>query len=261
MTDKSSAGVSIGPWTPGPRYPRLGPNGVDVWRVDLAEVPEDLLELLSDGEHARAERLARPRDRALWARSRGVLRALLGRYLQTDPHELGIAPGDRGKPTLDPETVGTRFAGHWGRFGFNLSHSGETALYALSTAGSVGIDVEVARRPTDMVAVAERAFGQAEAARLKRLDPETREHEFLRAWVRHEAALKCLGTGIGGSASGEPESTPWQAELDMPRRAAAAVALSAPPRYVRCWEWTDWSQVGAGPSPSPASRSLRRSPG
>jgi 4'-phosphopantetheinyl transferase len=215
-----------------------------VWRVDLGAVTDDLLELLSAGERARAERMARVHDRALRARSRGVLRALLGRYLHTDPHTLRLAVDDRGKPALDSQSARAGHGANWVRLCFNLSHSDETALYAFTTAGPVGVDVEVARRPIDTVAVAARAFGPAEASRLRELDPETREREFLRAWVRHEAALKCQGLGLGGSAEEQAEPAPWTAQLEMGERAAAAVAVSAPPSDVRCWDWVRGSSSG-----------------
>jgi 4'-phosphopantetheinyl transferase len=250
MTEHSNVGSSTRPWSPGPGHPHLAPGAVDVWRVDLAVVPDDLLELLSPGEHARAERMARARDRELWARSRGVLRGLLGRYLQTDGRTLRLVTDGRGKPTLDPDRARTEREAASTQLCFNLSHSGTTALYAFSTAGPVGIDVEVARRPIDTVALATRALGPAEAARLRELDPRRREQEFLRAWVRHEATLKCLGLGIGGSAQGRAEPAPWIAELDIGERAAAALALSAGPTYVRCWDWFGPAPRRKDPAPA-----------
>jgi hypothetical protein len=99
------------------------------------------------------------------------------------------------------------------------------------------VDLEAARRPIGTLALAARVFGQEEAERLRRLDPDARRHEFLRRWVRHEAALKCSGAGIGGAADATARSAGWVAELDMRGPGHAAVALSAPPAEVRCWEW------------------------
>ena len=75
------------------------------------------------------------------------------------------------------------------------------ALYAFGAVGDVGVDIEVGPRPIDEVAIACRAFGRAEARRLAMLDPLTRAREFRRAWVRTEAAAKCLGTGLALSAA------------------------------------------------------------
>ena len=229
-------------WMPGPLRPRLAESAVHVWRADLAAVTDDVLELLSPGERARAERFARERDGRLWARSRGVLRALLGRYLQTDPHTLRFAAGPHGKPALlDDPPAGTPARGSAAArpppLSFNLSHSGGLALYALATAAAVGVDVELARRPMDVLAIAARTFGAVEAERLRGLDAATREREFLRAWVRHEAELKCRGVGIGGTDAAGDGPRPWIVELEVGPRAAAAAAAELPPRELRCWDW------------------------
>jgi 4'-phosphopantetheinyl transferase len=220
--------VPVARWEHGPAHPRLEPGALHLWRADLGRVPEELCELLSDTERARAQRFLHPPGGRLWARSRGVLRSLLGRYLQRDPRTLQIAVEAHGKPVLVPPSP----------LCFNLSHSGELALLAFTTAGAVGVDVEVPRRPVDTLALAARTFGAAEASRLERLHPAAREREFLRAWVRHEAALKCLGTGIGGAAAvAEAAEALWIAELEMGPAAAGAVALGAAPDGLCCWDW------------------------
>ena len=125
-----------------------------------------------------------------------------------------------------------------GGISFNLSHSGGLALYAFTSSAAVGLDVERAGRHLDVLAIASRAFGAAEARRLEELDDDARERAFLRAWVRHEAELKCLGVGIGGMRTSDRERPrPWIAELELGPRAAGAVAVQAPDAVLRCWEW------------------------
>lgn len=182
---------------------------IDVWRVDLAAVADGLEELLCAQERARAQRIVRERTRVLWARSRGVLRVLLGRYLDRDPRELCFELGAHGKPTLrklvEPEArPGERRMGPGDGLRFNLSHSGELMLVAVTAGLEVGVDIERVR---------------------KRYTPE-----LLRAWTMREAAGKCLGTGLGaapvapaGSAVAGAEI--WTAELDVGPGAAAAVAV------------------------------------
>lgn len=211
-----------------------------MWRADLAAVSDEVLDLLSPEEHARAERFLRERERRLWSRAHGVLRTLLGRYLAQDPRTLRFTPGAHGKPALlddRPESPATpkRAAVTPAPLSFNLSHSGGLALYAFSAIGPVGVDVEVADRPIDELAIAARAFDSEEVRRLAELEPAVREQEFLRAWVRHEAALKCRGIGIGGAANGVVGAEPWIVELEAGSRAAAAVAVERPPHELRCW--------------------------
>lgn len=125
---------------------------------------------------------------------------------------------------------------------FNLSHSAGTALYAFAIGNPVGIDVEVARRERDYLRLAARALGEAEHRRLQALPPAEREPEFLRAWVRHEAALKCRGGGLGSRAA--PEGLVLL-DLDAGPGAAAAVASEREPDLVRIGVAGDPSDGGA----------------
>jgi len=235
LTQPSIPSASCRSWASGPLQPRLAEHAVHVWRADLTVVADDLAELLSPEEHLRAKRFPSARNEQRWTRARGVLRALLGRYLDTDPRTLRFVQGAHGKPMLLDAVVGVSASGR--QLSFNMSHSGQLALYAFNEMGAIGVDVEIARRKINEVALAGRTFGQAEAERLETLDPATRTREFLRAWVRHEAKLKCLGTGIGRSAAGTDGSEPWIAELEMGAGASGAVALERAPHELCCWDW------------------------
>jgi 4'-phosphopantetheinyl transferase len=219
-----------------------------VWRADLASLDDELGELLSPDEHARAEALLSPRRRQLWRRARGVLRVLLGRYLDADPRVPRLASGAHGKPELLDDSAGSSAALAHPMLGsvsqrptqlsFNLSHSGELALYAFARGGSVGVDLEVARRPVDHVAIAHRVLGVEEARRLRRLPPDCREREFVRAWTRHEATIKCRGTGFARAGHTDPGGleTMWVAELEIGPGAAGAVTRERRPQRVRLWK-------------------------
>lgn len=214
-----------------------------MWRADLSSVADGLGDLLCADERARAERLLSERERRLWIRSRGVLRALLARYLCLDPHTLRFILEEHGKPRLDTTATraigGSRVAGPpSGRadLRFNLSHSGGIALFAVSLGRAVGIDLEVVRRPIDEVAIAARVLGRVQAERLSALDPQTRRREFLRAWVTHEAAVKCSGTGFAGPV--ERADQTWTVELDIGPRGAAAVSAEQGPYELCLWQWS-----------------------
>ncbi len=234
-----------GAWTPGPPHPQLADHAVHVWRADLTDVPDALGELLDDDERARAARFVSARDAARWRRSHGLLRALLGGYLQLEPASLRFTAGAHGKPALAEDTGGARVgAAHEpaaartaSRLSFNMSHSAQLALYAFTVTGAVGVDVEVARRhPVDEVAIASRALGAATAERLRALEQPARGREFLAAWARHEAQLKCLGVGIGATGSDDAHGL-WLVELEMGADAAGAVAAEQAARELRCWDW------------------------
>jgi 4'-phosphopantetheinyl transferase len=249
-------------WAPGPLRPLLAEHAVHVWRADLGAVPDELGYLLDDDERARAARFANARDAERWRRSHGLLRTLLGRYVQLEPASLRFAAGEHGKPALAQDTGASSARAERKsappsdvpQLNFNMSHSRQLALYAFSHAGAVGVDVETARPRVDEVAIAARMLGDGEAQRLRALDPASRKREFLRAWTRHEATLKCVGVGIGGRAGAE--YPPWIIELEMGHDAAGAVAAEQAARELRCWDWQGHPPAPSGPlsRPRPPAR-------
>jgi 4'-phosphopantetheinyl transferase len=206
----------------------LAGGAVHVWRADL-DVDSRLGGLLCAEEQARAARLVAARHRQRWTHSREVLRALLGLYLDADPAGLRFSLSVHGKPSLDPPAIF-----------FNLSHSGGVALYAISSSEEVGVDVELERGgATDVMAIAVRTFDPQEVAHLQALGERERAGAFLQAWVRHEAELKRLGTGLLRSdvQTADRAADPWIGDLDVGPDAAAAVALEHPPSELCCWAW------------------------
>jgi 4'-phosphopantetheinyl transferase len=192
----------------------LAERSVHVWRANLSVPVPDAEAILSAEEVARAERFRLPQVRDRWVRARALLRTLLARYVDVDPASVQFAAGEHGKPHLAEE----------GQLFFNVSHADDLALFAFAR-GAVGVDVEVTRTGIDVIAIAERALGLAEAERLRTLDRAEREREFLRAWVRHEAVLKCRGSGMGGDLDANGL---WISELDVGPGVAAALAYDGP---------------------------------
>ena len=83
---------------------------------------------------------------------------------------------------------------------FNLSHSGEYAVCAISDDGEssagIGIDAEKNRDTKNALKIAERYFTPAEYEYVKNSgDTKT---TFFKLWTRKESLLKAIGTGISG---------------------------------------------------------------
>jgi len=209
---------------------------VHVWRVDLASLAGRLDERLSRPERERAA--GSVHERSLWSTSRGMLRTLLGRYLQLDPRSLTFATGTHGKPALA--------SGRTGRpaLRFSLSHSGSLALYAFAAGEEVGVDVQTTDRLRNgpraaerRLGLARRVFGEDAARELRTLRADEREREFLRRWTRYEAELKCRGTGVHEGRESDPPAL-WAVDLDVGAGAAATLACAEPPHHLHQWEWS-----------------------
>lgn len=164
---------------------------VHVWLADLTADDASVaacLASLDPAELVRARRFHFERDRRRFTLARGTLRRLLGHYLGLAPAEVRLGIGLRGKPRLEP-------ADHVLRF--NLSHSGDQALFAFASGREVGIDLEAgARLGEDWPKLAQRIFSQREQAELAVLPAEQQRAGFLNGWARKEAYLKATGRGL-----------------------------------------------------------------
>lgn len=109
------------------------------------------------------------------------------------------------------------------RLHFNLSHSGDLALIAVTKACEVGIDVEREDDGRDFARLARRGLDATHAEAVCLAPPEERAKRFYAAWVRREASSKCLGTGLGAKLPRRPVAV---RDLEVDDGYAAAVALT-----------------------------------
>jgi 4'-phosphopantetheinyl transferase len=196
-------------WPLPPAEPVLGATDVHVWAAHLDLPPESLASLaatLDEAEFARATRFRYEKHRNRFTAARGILRSILGNYLDRAPGELQFEYGATGKPAL----IG-RFAEN---LFFNLAHSEDLALIAVTHLGEVGIDVERLRSIADVDKLVARFFSQRENARFQQLSSDEKNIAYFNLWTRKEALLKATGEGIAHSLNrvevtflpGEPAS-------------------------------------------------------
>ena len=238
------------------RVPRHLPDDeIQVWSTSLRGPGPGLADgarLLSPDELAKADRFHFARDRIAYVTARNWLRRVLGTYLGREPASLRFAYGEAGKPELAGERAGD--------LRFNLSHSGDRALLAVTRGREVGIDVELVRTvETDL---ADTFFAAGELQALSLLRGAEWQAAFFRCWTRKEAYLKALGAGMSlrldgfevSLAPGSPaslvrvlsdatEAARWQME-DEPVGEDYAAALASPTR--------GWRMRLVGEQPAPA---------
>jgi 4'-phosphopantetheinyl transferase len=162
---------------------------VHVWQASLDQLPPTisrLAELLSEDERARAERFHFARDRDHFIVGRGVLRIVLGRYLGISPEQIRFQYGDHGKPGL-PENTPLRF---------NLAHSNDLILIAVTLRHEIGVDLEYLHLMPEADGIASRFFTKAENKVLHNLPESQKLEGFFVQWVCKEAYLKAIGDGL-----------------------------------------------------------------
>jgi 4'-phosphopantetheinyl transferase len=161
---------------------------VDVFWADLDTAPTLLPRwqaLLDRDETARAAHFRYERDRDRYIACHGILRLLLGRYVDRAPPALHFTLTGHGKPVLNG-----------GDLHFNLSHSHHLALFAISRDVSVGCDIELHDERLLAEKQPERFFSPTEIAELHALPPPERLAAFFAGWTRKEAYIKARGVGL-----------------------------------------------------------------
>jgi 4'-phosphopantetheinyl transferase len=179
---------------------------VDVWVADLAAPGDEAVArcaaMLSEEERVRAARFLFPALTRRYTVSHGMVRSVLAGYVGAAPEGLRFDTSAHGKPLLDG-------------IAFNLSHSGERALLAVSEAGAVGVDVEARRMLTHLDGVSERIMSRGEYEHFLAADgPAAGNEVVLTVWTRKEAVLKASGEGISRPLRAIDVLTGSTAEVD-----------------------------------------------
>ena len=239
-------------WDPPPVTLSLGSNEVHIWRtaldLDATEV-QSLWQTLSADEQEKARRFHFQQDRERFIVARGLLRVILGRYLNAEPGHLRFCYSPLGKPSLSRG---------FGRetLRFNLSHSDGLALYAVTLGREVGVDLERLHPDLADEQIAQRFFSPHEVAQLNSLPPNLRQEAFFNCWTRKEAYIKARGEGLTlrldqfdvSLAPGEPaalldtkddpqEASRWSLRELVPGPGyVAALAAEGYNWQLRCWE-------------------------
>jgi 4'-phosphopantetheinyl transferase len=249
--------VTTQAWLAAPSPLPFEAEEVHVWVASL-DVDDDELgfraAVLDDHERARARRMTREIAWRRFIAGRGLLRLLLGCYLDTPPAQVPLTQTPKGKPAVAEPGADVRF---------NLSHSEGILVCGVTRGREIGADVERIRADISVEELAKRFFAPAEAADLLARPISERRLAFFRAWTRKEAYIKGRGDGLAWPLDGFEVSTGPDAALVVDRNAPeapnhwwltevipeseylGAVAVEGPVCPLRLWRW-------------PASRTLPR---
>jgi 4'-phosphopantetheinyl transferase len=238
-------------WKPAPARLLLGENAVHLWRINLDQASQSSAgfhRLLSAQEAGQAGKFHFERDRRRFGVSHGTLRVILGRYLDCAPQQVAFGTTAKGKPFL-VQPAGLRF---------NLAHSHELALVAITSVGEIGVDVEHLRPLEDIDRLARQCFARQEYEQFNALSFPQNQQAFFNCWTRKEAYIKALGDGLSYPldqfvvsllpaeparlvmvSEGPAEAQQWTLQaIELGEEYAAAFALRARNVVVQYWDWT-----------------------
>ncbi|MEQ7005665.1 4'-phosphopantetheinyl transferase superfamily protein [Actinopolymorpha sp. B17G11] len=233
--------------TPARRAAGRAGDGCDVWCATLASLERRHTVLLDPVERTRRTAYRQRADADRFTLGRALVRIVVGGALRIPAAgvRLDSTCATCGEPHGKPRLL------HEGAPGVSITHAGDRVLVAVSTAGSVGIDVEspggsggggsgssstAGRDVSDLAAY---VLTPGERAHLWQL-PARRQHAaFLRYWTRKEALVKATGRGLAHdlrrievSAPDQPPRVLSSTDPDHPAEVFALADLCLPEGYV-----------------------------
>jgi len=158
--------------------------------VDLSawEKKRSLLwNFLCDEEKKQAHRFPSEILRDRYIISHGILRVLLGYYLNLSPLALEFLFNGYGKPFLKDHP----------NIQFNMSHSHGISCYAFSLFHPIGIDIEWYNESLDVDSLVNLVLAPEEQEFFSKLNDEQKKMStFYEIWTRKEALIKAVGIGL-----------------------------------------------------------------
>ncbi|MCB0283487.1 MAG: 4'-phosphopantetheinyl transferase superfamily protein [Calditrichaeota bacterium] len=174
--------------TPSPDSFKEG-NVVHLWLLNYKKCQEklnEILPVLSPEEKQRGDKFYFENDKNRYIITKGTLKKILSRMLNTETREIAFGYNEHGKPYLESAP----------NLYFNVSHSGNFGLIAITPISEIGVDVERFRHKMTREDIARRFFSKKEINDYLSLDIDQRLQGFFNCWTRKEAFIKAVGLGL-----------------------------------------------------------------
>ncbi len=155
---------------------------------------EKLFLLLNQEEREKADRFYFQKDRERFILSKGILRKILGKYLHQDPEKISFSSNSFGKPEL--QIFSPHRENNSGKICFNISHSENVFLVAISRDLELGVDIEFIRPNRPIEKIIEKYFSPEEKKELLQKNEPERLKNFYQLWTCKEAFIKGIGEGM-----------------------------------------------------------------
>ena len=184
--------MSSATFLPPPSHLKLSANEAHIWIASLTQSKlkiDEFSRVLSNDERSRSKRFYFDFDRERYIIAHGILRVILGRYLDLEPGQLQFCYGKNRKPAISKNYCNEDIR-------FNISYSEDIALYAFTLYHEIGVDVEVVHDIPEKDQIAERFFSPQEHNIYRSLPEGKKEDVFFKYWTRKEAFSKTTGDGL-----------------------------------------------------------------
>ena len=178
------------------KKPNLAPGEIHLWFAHDEEITDAGLisqyhRVMSPEETRRHQRFRFARHRHQYLVTRALVRSVLSFYHpEITPGEWQFGKNEYGKPHICSRFASTP------PLQFNLSHTEQMIVLAVSPDDSIGVDVEYNQRRRETLAIADRVFSSSELEALLELESELQTERFFHLWTMKEAYIKACGMGL-----------------------------------------------------------------
>jgi len=201
---------------------------VDVWFLDkekLSTLSYHWEDVISAEEQQRANRFHFIEDKQAFIIYHACKRLILSSYLKISPQDIKIFLQEKGKPFLKNSSLT-----------FNLSHTKDAAILAVTNDTEVGVDLEKIKTSSNYLDIAKRFFHPEEYTQLESVNNEQKQQKlFLLLWTAKEAILKATGEGIAAGLNSFCIQSLTHDEAELKHTYPSNIALSrlvVPDNYV-----------------------------
>ena len=167
------------------------PRVIDIWQIALDIPVTDKRSLILTLDKEETERYQKRQNRlqSSYLISHAACRQILAHYLKLTAAEIKYKKNQHGKPLLDHKTS----------LNFNMSHSRDKAIIAVTSDSIVGVDVEYSDKKNSWEKIVPRYFHPDEINYLLAQPKDRQKQTFFQIWTRKEAFIKAIGTGFATS--------------------------------------------------------------
>ena len=143
--------------------------------------------LLTPDESMKQQRYKFAKDRHDALITRAFIRDLLSYYADVQPSDWRFEKGEKDKPEIANPVLPLRF---------NISHTQNLIICAVTLAEDIGCDVENTSRTNDVLSIADRYFSADETQALFALPSTQQRDRFFDYWTLKESYIKAWGLGL-----------------------------------------------------------------
>lgn len=162
---------------------------IHLWYISLntTESLNSLFSILSIDEQQKANDFYSNKHRTSYILRKSALRQILSQYCMTNPNAINFKYTYYQKPYFKINPFNLQF---------NMSHSYNMAILAITKKHSIGIDLECIQPMENVIDIANQFFSPQEYSKFVLVPSSQKIKTFYTIWTRKEAFVKAIGEGL-----------------------------------------------------------------